>query len=148
MNLGADPAKPLPQVYRMTPHVAAKVPYRFLDLVNTLRSAKGLPPLTFNVQPTPPPRRIRATCRLAEPPLGLRSDGSSPMVRVQRVGYLAAWSARISPRCHQTSLQTRPPAWPSPTPAPSSWSRRPANWVLRGSREENGKDWWTMVTGA
>ena len=50
-QLGPD-GRPLPRIYKIGKSDEAEIPYRMLDSVNTLRSARGLVPLQLNAQLT------------------------------------------------------------------------------------------------
>jgi uncharacterized protein YkwD len=147
VELGAD-GKPLPQVYRITPDVAAKVPYRFLDSVNTLRSAKGLPPLTFNVQLNAAAETHSRDMSLQNRPWHFGSDGSSPMVRVQRVGYSGRLVGENISETYQTELETLSAWMAQPDTRAIIMEPQARELGFAWFQEENGKIWWTMVTGA
>lgn len=85
-HLGAD-GKPLPQVYVISGAEAAKIPYRLLDAVNALRQAKGAPALNFNAALNAAALTHARDMSVQNRPWHFGSDGSSPLVRVQRVGY-------------------------------------------------------------
>lgn len=144
--LGAD-GKPLPQVYRITPAVAAKVPFRFLDAVNSLRGAKGLTPLAFNAQLNAAAEAHSRDMSVQNRPWHFGSDGSSPLVRVQRVGYSGRLLGELISETYQTELETL-----------SAWMEQAdtRNVILDAAaremgmawyQEESGKIWWTVVTG-
>lgn len=145
--MGAD-GKPLPQVYRITPAVAEKIPFRLLDAVNSLRAAKGAPPLVYNSQLNAAAETHSRDMSLQNRPWHFGSDGSSPLSRVQRVGYTGRLSGENISETYQTELETLS-AWmaqpdtravimdPSVTQLGFAWFQ-----------EDNGKIWWTMVTGS
>ena len=76
------------------------------------------------------------------------SDGSSPLVRVQRVGYPGRLVGENISETYQTELETLS-AWMQ-QPDTRAVIMEPAARELGFSwfQEDNGKIWWTMVTGA
>lgn len=84
--LGPD-GRPLPRVYRINPGDAEEVSFRLLDAVNTLRAAKSLPALAFDARLNAAAATHSRDMSVQNRPWHFGSDGSSPLVRVQRVGY-------------------------------------------------------------
>ena len=84
-QLGPD-GKPLPQVYNIAAQGEGVIEYRLLDSVNTLRSAKGMQPLVLNAQLNAAAATHSRDMSVQNRPWHFGSDGSSPLLRVQRVG--------------------------------------------------------------
>jgi uncharacterized protein YkwD len=147
MQLGPD-GKPLPQVYRIQGATAEKIPFRFLDSINTLRAAKGLSALTYNAQLNAAAETHSRDMSLQNRPWHFGSDGSSPLVRVQRVNYPGRLVGENISETYQTELETLS-AWMQ-QPDTRAVIMEPAARELGFSwfQEDNGKIWWTMVTGA
>lgn len=144
--LGAD-GKPLPQVYRITPAVAGKIPFRFLDAVNALRGAKGLFPLAFNAQLNAAAETHSRDMSVQNRPWHFGSDGSSPLVRVQRVGYTGRLLGELISETYQTELETLS-AWMEQADTRNVILDPAAREIgLAWYQEESGKIWWTVVTG-
>ncbi len=147
VQLGSD-GKPLPRLYSITPTVAQQIPFRFLDSVNTLRAARALPQLAFNAQLNAAAETHSRDMSVQNRPWHFGSDGSSPLLRVQRVGYTGRFLGELISETYQTELETLA-AWmaqedtraiimdPAATQLGFAWFQ-----------EEGGKIWWTMVTGA
>ena len=147
VQLGAD-GRPLPRLYTITPDVAAKIPFRFLDSVNTLRSARGLAPVALNAQLNAAAETHSRDMSVQNRPWHFGSDGSSPLLRVQRVGYTGRFLGELISETYQTELETLA-AWmaqedtraiimdPAATQLGFAWFQ-----------EAGGKIWWTMLTGA
>lgn len=145
--LGAD-GKPLPRVYRITPDVAQQIPYRLLDSVNTLRSAKGLQGLAFNSQLNAAAETHSRDMSVQNRPWHFGSDGSSPLVRVQRVGYTGRLVGELISETYQTELETLS-AWMAQADTRAIIMDPAAREIgFAWFQEESGKIWWTMVTGA
>ena len=139
--------QPLPQVYKIDAANAARIPYRLLDSVNTLRSAKGLQPLAFNAALNAASLTHSRDMSVQNRPWHFGSDGSSPLLRTQRVGYTGLFLGELISETYQTELETL-----------SAWMGQPdtRNVVLDAAareagfawfQEENGKIWWTFMTG-
>src|SRR5690606_11785906 len=139
--------KPLPQVYRITPAVAQQIPFRLLDAVNSLRAAKGAQPLAYNAQLNAAAETHSRDMSLQNRPWHFGSDGSSPLRRVQRVGYRGRLVGENISETYQTELETLS-AWMA-QPDTRAVIMDPAARELGFAwfQEDNGKIWWTMVTG-
>lgn len=143
---GAD-GKPLPQVYRIPPGSESEISFRMLDGVNALRKARSAPPVAFNAA-------LNAACAshsrdmsVQNRPWHFGSDGSSPLVRVQRVGYTGKLLEELISETYQTELETL-----------SSWmgqadtravilDARATDMGFAWFQEQNGKIWWTLLMG-
>ncbi len=144
-QLGAD-GKPLPKVYRITD--AREVSYRFLDAMNTLRAAKGLPQVSFDASLNAAAETHSRDMAVQNRPWHFGSDGSSPLVRVQRSGYAGRFLGENISETYETELETL-----------SSWMAQPDTRAVimdplatrlgfAWFQEPSGKIWWTMLTGA
>ena len=140
--------RPLPQVYKINSATGAKIPFRFLDSVNTLRGAKGLSPLAFNAALDAAAATHSRDMSVQNRPWHFGSDGSSPLSRVQRVGYTGRLVGELISETYQTELETLS-AWMG-QPDTRDIIMDPAARELGFAwfQEQNGKIWWTMVTGA
>jgi hypothetical protein len=147
VQLGPD-GRPLARVYRITPADQAAIPFRVLDSVNSLRRARALPPVALEPRLTAAAETHARDMSVQNRPWHFGSDGSSPLVRVQRVGYQGRLVGELISETYQTELETLS-AWmtqpdtrdvimdPSATEIGFGWFQ-----------ESNGKIWWTLVTGA
>lgn len=146
VQLGPD-GKPLPQVYRITPEVARDIPYRLLDAVNSLRTARGLQPLAYNAALNAAAATHARDMSVQNRPWHFGSDGSSPLVRVQRAGYTGKLLGELISETYETELETL-----------ATWMKAPdmRNVILDPAareigfawyQETAGKIWWTLVTG-
>ena len=144
-QLGSD-GKPLPRVYRITDE--REVSFRFLDAMNTLRSAKSLPQVTFDANLTAAAATHSRDMSVQNRPWHFGSDGSSLLVRAQRAGYPGRVLGENISETYETELETL-----------SSWMADPNTRVVimdplatrlgfAWFQEPGGKIWWTMVTGA
>lgn len=145
-QLGSD-GKPLSQVYKINAATAAKIPFHLLDSVNTLRAAKGAAPLQFNAQLNAAAATHSRDMAVQNRPWHFGSDGSSPLVRVQRAGYPGKLLGELISETYETELETL-----------AQWAAEPdtravildpiANEIgFAWFQEPSGKLWWTLLTG-
>lgn len=144
----AADGKPLPRVYRIAKQDEAKVQFRMLDAVNTLRRANNAPDLSLNAQLNAAAATHSRDMSIQNRPWHFGSDGSSPLIRVQRSGYNGTMQGENISETYETELETLA-AWmelrdtrnvildPKARDLGFSWFQEP-----------NGKIWWTLVTGA
>lgn len=144
----APDGKPIPKVYRIGSGDAAKIQFRMLDSVNSLRQASGAAPLQLNAQLNAAAATHSRDMSIQNRPWHFGSDGSSPIDRVRRVGYLGQLKGENISETYETELETL-----------AAWMEEPStrNVILDKSardlgfsyfQEPNGKIWWTLVTGA
>lgn len=145
-TLGAD-GKPLPRVYRINPADERAVSFRLLDAVNTLRSAKSLPQLSFDANLTAAAATHSRDMSVQNRPWHFGSDGSSPLTRAQRSGFSGRLLGELISETYETELETL-----------STWMAQPdsrgvimdplANRLgFAWFQEPGGKLWWTLMTG-
>ncbi|MEQ9260276.1 MAG: CAP domain-containing protein [Roseovarius sp.] len=142
--LGPD-GKPLPKVYRIRDE--SRVQYSMLDAVNSLRQAAGVRPVTLNAQLNAAAATHSRDMSLQNRPWHFGSDGSSPIDRVQRVGYNGRLIGENISETYETETETLA-AWveddttrevilaPDATDLGFAWEQEPS-----------GKIWWTLVMG-
>jgi uncharacterized protein YkwD len=145
--VGPD-GRPLPKVYRINPGDAEEVSFRLLDSVNTLRAARSLPPLAFDARLNAAAATHSRDMSVQNRPWHFGSDGSSPLARVQRVGYTGRLVGELISETYETELETL-----------ASWMSQPDTRAVimdpaahsagfAWFQEPTGKIWWTLVTGA
>jgi uncharacterized protein YkwD len=145
--VGSD-GRPLPRVYRINPGDEQVISFRLLDSVNTLRAAKSLPPLAFSAQLNAAAATHSRDMSVQNRPWHFGSDGSSPLVRVERSGYTGRLVGELISETYETELETL-----------SAWMAQPdTRGVIMDPlahsigfawfQETGGKIWWTLVTGA
>jgi len=137
----------LPRVYKISGADERNIPFRFLDSLNTLRAAKALPPLAFDAKLNAAAATHSHDMSVQNRPWHFGSDGSSPLVRVQRSGYTGRLLGELISETYETELETL-----------SAWMGQPDTRVVimdplartlgfAWYQEPAGKIWWTMVTG-
>jgi uncharacterized protein YkwD len=146
-TVGSD-GRPLPRVYKITAAEQAAIPFRLLDSVNTLRAAKSLSPLTYDARLNAAAATHARDMSVQNRPWHFGSDGSSPLVRVQRAGFTGRLVGELISETYETELETLS-TWmaqadtrdvimdPSARTLGFAWFQEPG-----------GKIWWTLVTGA
>ena len=146
-QLGSD-GKPLPQVYKIRERDTAKIQFRMLDAVNALRSASGLQIVELDPQLNAAAATHARDMSVQNRPWHFGSDGSSPIERVQRVGFQGRLVGENISETYESELETL-----------GAWMSQPdtRRILLNGSankmgfawfQEENGKIWWTLITGS
>ncbi len=122
--------------------------FRLLDAINTLRSARALPPISFDARLKAAAATHARDMSVQNRPWHFGSDGSSPLVRIQRAGYSGRLVGELISETYETELETL-----------AAWMAQPdtRNVILDpGARfagfswfqETGGKLWWTLVLGA
>jgi uncharacterized protein YkwD len=145
-TLGAD-GKPLPKVYRIAPRDAAKIEFRLLDSVNALRQAAGLTPLQLNAALNAAAATQSRDMSVQNRPWHFGSDGSSPIDRVQRVGYQGQALGENISESYETELETLA-AWMEEADTRAViLDPKAKDLGIAWYQESSGKIWWTMVTG-
>lgn len=144
---GTD-GRPLSQVYQINAATEAKIPFRLLDSVNTLRGAKGLTPLAFNAPLNAAAATHSRDMSVQNRPWHFGSDGSSPLERVQRVGYTGRLVGELISETYETELETLSAWMAQPDTRDVIMDPTARELGFAWFQEPNGKIWWTLVTGA
>lgn len=143
-TIGPD-GLPLPQVYRIGPGDADNIQFRMLDSLNALRQAAGAGPVRLNAQLNAAAATHSRDMSVQNRPWHFGSDGSSPIDRLRRVGYVGQLTGETISETYETELETL-----------AAWMRQPnTRGVLLDAeatemgfswfQESNGKIWWTLV---
>lgn len=145
-QLGPD-GRPLPRIYKIGKSDEAEIPYRMLDSVNTLRSARGLVPLQLNAQLTSAAVSHARDMSAQNRPWHFGSDGSSPLLRAQRSGYMGHMQGELISETYVSELETLAD-WSAQTDTRQILMDPQANELGFGwYQEPSGKIWWTLLTG-
>lgn len=139
--------KPLPRIYRIPAGQTATVQFRMLDAINTLRQASDAEPLELESRLTAAAATHSRDMAVQNRPWHFGSDGSSPLDRVERVGYVGEFLGETISETYETELETL-----------SVWmAREDTRAILMDAQadqmgfswyqEPSGKIWWTLVTG-
>ena len=145
-TLGAD-GKPLPKLYRIRGGDEGKIQFRMLDSVNSLRQAAGVVPLQLNAQLNAAAATHARDMSIQNRPWHFGSDGSSPIDRVQRVGYPGGLVGETISETFETELETLGAWMEQPDTRRVILDPTGANMGFSWFQEGNGKIWWTLVVG-
>lgn len=143
---GSD-GKPLPRAYKIRAGAKNKIQFRMLDSVNTLRANRGLPAVQMEPRLTAAAATHSLDMSVQNRPWHFGSDGSSPVDRVQRVGYTGGLVGEVISETYETELETLG-AWMSkPDTRRVIMDKTAVNMGFAWHQEEKGKIWWTLVMG-
>lgn len=145
-TVGND-GRPLPKLYRIRNGDTAKLQFRMLDSVNALRSAQGAAPVQLNPQLNAAAATHSRDMSLQNRPWHFGSDGSSPIDRLQRVGYTGSLVGENISETYETELETLAAWMEQPDTRRTILSPQSGDMGFAWFQEPNGKIWWTMVMG-
>jgi uncharacterized protein YkwD len=146
LPLGPD-GLPLPTAYRIRPGDEAVVTFRMLDSVNSLRQAAGLAPVALDPMLTAAAATHARDMSIQNRPWLFGSDGSSPVARAQRVGFMGDFIGETMSESYESETATLS-AWmgndrtravimdPDARLMGFAWFQEPA-----------GKLWWSLNMG-
>ncbi|WP_306114174.1 MULTISPECIES: CAP domain-containing protein [unclassified Roseovarius] len=143
---GAD-GKPLPRVYNIRSGDTAKIQFRMLDAVNSLRQAAGAPPVQLNAKLNAAAATHSRDMSVQNRPWHFGSDGSSPIDRVARVGYPGQLVGENISETFETELETLSAWMDVPNTRAIILAPDARDMGFSWLQEKNGKIWWTLVMG-
>jgi uncharacterized protein YkwD len=133
--------------YRISSNSTAKIQYRVLDSINALRQAAGVTPLKFNAKLNAAAATHARDMSIQNRPWHFGSDGSSPIQRVERVGYEGRFLGENISETYESELQTLE-AWLAQEDTRTIIMSSEAQEIgFAWFQEASGKIWWTLVTG-
>lgn len=144
----APDGKPLPKVYRIGANEGAKIQFRMLDSVNSLRQASGSAPLQLDAKLNAAAATHSRDMSVQNRPWHFGSDGSSPIDRVRRVGYFGQLKGENISETYETELETLAAWMQDESTRTVVLDKTATHMGFAHFQESNGKIWWTMVTGA
>ncbi len=144
--LGAD-GKALPRVYVIAPGSESVISFRMLDGANALRKAKGLTLLGFNAELNAASATHSRDMAMQNRPWHFGSDGSSPLARVQRVGYAGKLLGELISETFETELTTLANWMGRQDTRDVLLDRRATDLGFAWFQESSGKIWWTALVG-
>ncbi len=145
-QIGAD-GKPLPKVYRIGRGDSSAIQYRMLDSVNALRGAAGRQSVQLNAQLNAAAATHSRDMSVQNRPWHFGSDGSSPIDRIQRVGYSGGLVGEAISETYETELETLSAWMEEPGTRNVILAPKASNMGFSWLQEDNGKIWWTLVMG-
>lgn len=143
---GTD-GKPLPRVYKIRAGDTAKIQFRMLDAVNSLRQASGAQPVQLNSELNAAAATHSRDMSIQKRPWHFGSDGSSPIDRVQRVGYPGQLVGENISETFETELETLAAWMDAPNTRTVILAPDARDMGFSWLQEDNGKIWWTLVMG-
>jgi uncharacterized protein YkwD len=145
-RFGPD-GRPLPQVYQISARDTAKIQFRMLDSINTLRSARGAAPLALSAELNAAAATHSRDMSIQNRPWHFGSDGSSPLDRVRRVGYTGRLLGENISETYESELETLSAWMAQPDTREVILDRRARDLGFAWFQEPNGKIWWTLIVG-
>ncbi len=145
-QIGPD-GKPLPKVYKIRTGDTNDIQYGMLDSVNSLRQAAGLAPVDLDSKLNAAAATHARDMSNQNRPWHFGSDGSSPIDRVQRVGYAGPLVGENISETYETELETLAAWMDNPSTRTVILSPNARKMGFSWEQESNGKIWWTMVMG-
>lgn len=142
-----DDGKALPKVYRISRGDSGKLQFRMLDSVNALRNASGLTQLQLDAKLNAAAATHSRDMANQNRPWHFGSDGSSPLDRIQRVGYTGALVGEVISETYETELETLAAWMEQPDTRRIIMASDAVNMGFSWHQESNGKIWWTLVIG-
>lgn len=145
-QFGAD-GRPVAKVYRIAAGDEATIQFRMLDSINALRSASAAAPLQLNAQLNAAAATHSRDMAIQNRPWHFGSDGSSPLDRTRRAGYPGVFKGENISETYETELETLAAWMEDPGTRDVILDRESTDLGVAYFQEENGKIWWTIVTG-
>ena len=145
-RLGSD-GRPLPQLYRINDRDTGRIQFRMLDAVNALRSASGQPPVEMDAQLNAAAATHSRDMSVQNRPWHFGSDGSSPIERVQRVGFSGQLVGENISETYETEIETLGAWMDKPDTRRVILSPDADRLGFAWYQESSGKIWWTLILG-
>jgi uncharacterized protein YkwD len=133
---------------RLNSQDPGEIQFRTLDSVNALRGARGLQPMQLNAELNAAAATHSRDMSVQNRPWHFGSDGSSPLDRVQRVGYRGLLVGELISETYQTEIETLSDWMEAPDTRAIIMDPRANQMGFSWYQEPNGKIWWTMITGS
>jgi uncharacterized protein YkwD len=146
-QLGPD-GLPLPKLYKIGPGDVSRVTFSMVDAVNELRRAAGAAPVTLNSQLTAAAATHSRDMSIQNRPWHFGSDGSSPVVRVQRTGYPGVMLGENISETFEDEVTTLTAWMEKPDTRTVILDPVARNVGFSWYQEPTGKIWWTLITGS
>ena len=140
--------KPLKPAYRISAGDRGKLQFRMLDSVNALRSAAGRAPVQLESRLNAAAATHSRDMAVQNRPWHFGSDGSSPIDRINRVGYGGSLVGEVISETYETELETLAAWMDQPDTRRIIMTPEARNMGFAWHQEKNGKIWWTMVMGS
>ena len=145
-NIGPD-GQPMRRIYYINSYDAGKIQFNMLDGINSIRDAAGLGSVKLNAELNAAAATHSRDMAIQSRAWHFGSDGSSPLERIKRVGYTGKMLGENISETFESELETLS-AWMVNPPTRGIILAPEMGEIGFGwHQEENGKIWWTLVTG-
>lgn len=133
--------------YRISSNNTSKIQFRVLDSVNALRQASGAGAVTFSAELNAAAATHSRDMALQNRPWHFGSDGSSPLDRVARVGYIGSLTGETISETYESEMQTLSAWMEQDDTRAVILDPNAQNMGFAWFQEKGGKIWWTLVLG-
>lgn len=145
MRLGPD-GRPLPQVYHIPSE--SQVQFRTLDSVNSLRQAAGVQQVILSSELNAAAATHARDMSVQNRAWHFGSDGSSPLDRARRAGFAGTLLGQNISETYETELETLAAWMQREDTREVILDPRATHLGISWHQDDNGKIWWTLLTGA
>lgn len=145
--MGAD-GQPIQRIYRIAPGDLPRIQFRALDAINTLRAAGGLAQMELDAQLNAAAATHSRDMSFQQRPWHFGSDGSSPIERARRAGYGGRMLGELISETFESELETINAWMAEPDTRRVILDPEARDMGFAYHQDDNGKLWWTLVTGA
>ena len=149
-DTGSNPGpgdRPLRPVYVINPADTGRIQYSILDGVNSLRRAARLQMLIFNAKLNAAAATHARDMSVQNRAWHFGSDGSSPLDRMERVGYEGTLLGENISETFESELETLAAWMETPATRTIILATDAQEMGFSWYQEPGGKIWWTLVTG-
>ena len=136
-----------PRAYRISSSDTAEIQYRMLDAVNALRSSAGVSPVQLDASLNAAAATHSRDMSNQNRPWHFGSDGSSPLDRIRRAGYVGPLVGENISETYETELETLAAWMEQPDTRRVIMTDDSRNMGISWYQETGGKIWWTLVMG-
>ena len=133
--------------YRISRSDAGTIQFRMLDSVNALRSSAGVTPLALDAKLNAAAATHSRDMSVQNRPWHFGSDGSSPIDRIQRVGYTGGLVGEVISETYETELETLAAWMEQPDTRRILMAPDGRQMGFSWYQENGGKIWWTLISG-
>ncbi|EDQ06312.1 hypothetical protein DSM14862_00051 [Sulfitobacter indolifex] len=133
--------------YRISNSDTGTIQFRMLDSVNALRSSAGVTPLALDAKLNAAAATHARDMSVQNRPWHFGSDGSSPIDRIQRVGYTGGLVGEVISETYETELETLAAWMEQPDTRRILMAPDGRQMGFSWYQENGGKIWWTLVVG-
>ncbi|UXU75962.1 MULTISPECIES: CAP domain-containing protein [unclassified Paracoccus (in: a-proteobacteria)] len=145
-QLGPD-GKPLPVAYRITPRDEAQIPGRVLAQINSLRANIAAPGMVQNPMLDAAARAHARDMAAQNRAWHFGSDGSSPLDRVRRNGYMGQLIGENISETYENEITTLNAWMQTRDTRDVIMDPRAREFGIGWFQEPSGKIWWVLITG-